>query len=308
MGSLRLGVQCAVFDEEGHVLLSRRGDLNVWNLPGGRLDTGESLEQAAIREVREETGVIVQIEKAVGLHYLADWGRLNVIYTGWPLGGQLQKRTAETRANQYFAPDSLPDMPWRMALEDALAEKRPLPRIINSPHSEVYRVRNQLRWRWVKNLLCGRPEPRFPHFHITAVGLVWNNDHQRLMTFLGREGHILPSVVCDGESAPWLQLTAEIRNHTLIEPHFQWVGMWEDAPRNRIELIFAATIDETECAGQCEWSVPRNIALPSRDMAYVEHTKSSYQNDLVWTINHDDHVSVGDTLSAERIVDKPIEF
>jgi 8-oxo-dGTP pyrophosphatase MutT (NUDIX family) len=272
------------------------------------MDAGESLEQAAVREVREETGAIVQIEKAVGLHYLADWGRLNIVYTGWPLGGQLQKRTAESSANQYFPLDSLPDMPWRTAIDDVTADIRPSPRVITSLPADIRRIRNQLRWRWIKNLLRGRPEPRFPHFQVTAVGLVWNRDHQRLMTFLGREGHILPSVICDGESAPWLQLAMEIREQISIEVDFQWVGVWQDAPRNRIELIFAATVDETECEGQCEWSVPRNIALPSRDMAYVERTKSSYQNYLVWTINHDDAVSVGDTLSAERIADKPSEF
>lgn len=308
MHSLRLGVQCAVFDDEGRVLLSRRGDLNVWNLPGGRLDAGENLEDAVVREVREETGVIIRVEKAVGLHYLADWGRLNFVYTGWPLGGQLQKRTPESCANQYFFLDSLPDMPWRTAIDDVIADIRPSPRVITSRPADIRRIRNQLRWRWVKNLLRGRPEPRFPLFHVTAVGLIWNHDHQRLMTFLGREGHILPSVVCDGGSAPWLQLTAEIRNHISTEPLFQWVGVWQDAPRNRIELIFAATVDEMEWGGQCEWSVPRNIALPSRDMAYAERTKSSYQNDLVWTINHDDHVSVGDTLSAGRIAVKPTEF
>jgi ADP-ribose pyrophosphatase YjhB (NUDIX family) len=300
MRFLRLGVECAVFDDDGRVLLSRRGDLNVWNLPGGRLDNGERLEEAVVREVREETGVIIQVEKAIGLNFLADWGRLNVIYTGWPLGGQLQKRTAETRANQYFAPDSLPRMPWRTALDDVLAGSRPSPRIIASASSEVRRVRMQLRWRWVKNLLRGRPEPRFPRFHVTAVGLVWNRDHLRVMTYLGRDGHILPSVVCDGETAPWSQLAIEIRDRTSVEADFQWVGLWEDTPRNRIELIFAATVEETEFIDQCDWSVPRNIALSSHDMSYVERVKPTYRQDPVWTINHDDHLALGETLLSVK--------
>jgi ADP-ribose pyrophosphatase YjhB (NUDIX family) len=70
---LRLGVVCAVVDDEGRLLLSQRGDLGVWGLPGGRLDAGERLDAAAAREVLEETGVVVKVERAVGLYYLAGW-------------------------------------------------------------------------------------------------------------------------------------------------------------------------------------------------------------------------------------------
>ena len=41
-----------------HVLLQRRGDDGTWGLPGGRLEPGETLEQAARRELREETGLV----------------------------------------------------------------------------------------------------------------------------------------------------------------------------------------------------------------------------------------------------------
>jgi ADP-ribose pyrophosphatase YjhB (NUDIX family) len=129
MSFLRLGVACAVMDDEGRVLLSRRGDLNVWNLPGGRLDSGELLQDAAAREVREETGVIAQIDRPVGLYFWANWARLNVLYTAWPLGGDLQQRTVETRANQYFAPEDVPDMPWSIMALDALAGTRHKPRM-----------------------------------------------------------------------------------------------------------------------------------------------------------------------------------
>ena len=65
--SLRLGVMCAVIDDSGCLLLSQRGDLNTWNLPGGRLDPGETLEEAAVREVEEETGISAETERAVAL-------------------------------------------------------------------------------------------------------------------------------------------------------------------------------------------------------------------------------------------------
>jgi len=58
-----VGVGAIVF-QDGKVLLVRRGREPLkgeWSLPGGRLELGEHLEAAVIREVREETGLIVQV-------------------------------------------------------------------------------------------------------------------------------------------------------------------------------------------------------------------------------------------------------
>ena len=44
-------------NKAGEILLQKRSDSNKWGIPGGMLDYGESAEEAAIREVHEETGV-----------------------------------------------------------------------------------------------------------------------------------------------------------------------------------------------------------------------------------------------------------
>ena len=56
-------VGAVVFDQRGALLVIRRGrppSEGLWSLPGGRVEDGETLEQALVREVREETGLEVE--------------------------------------------------------------------------------------------------------------------------------------------------------------------------------------------------------------------------------------------------------
>lgn len=57
----------SVRDLEGRLLLVRRRDSGTWELPGGRVDVGESAVTAATREVQEESGLRVEITGLVGL-------------------------------------------------------------------------------------------------------------------------------------------------------------------------------------------------------------------------------------------------
>lgn len=50
-------------DEAGRVLLVKEADSGRWSTPGGAIQPGESPEQAAIREVEEETGLTIQIDR-----------------------------------------------------------------------------------------------------------------------------------------------------------------------------------------------------------------------------------------------------
>ena len=64
----RLGAFCIISDQSGHVLLSHRRDLDLGNLPGGGVEQDETPWDAAIREVHEETGLTVTIERLVGIY------------------------------------------------------------------------------------------------------------------------------------------------------------------------------------------------------------------------------------------------
>ena len=57
----------AVRNERGKLLLVRRCDSGTWELPGGRVDVGESAVEAAVRETSEESGLRVRITGLVGL-------------------------------------------------------------------------------------------------------------------------------------------------------------------------------------------------------------------------------------------------
>jgi ADP-ribose pyrophosphatase YjhB (NUDIX family) len=66
--SLVPSVNVAVTNDEGQVLVIRRSDNDNWALPGGAMDVGESIEQAAVRETKEETGVDCEITGLIGIY------------------------------------------------------------------------------------------------------------------------------------------------------------------------------------------------------------------------------------------------
>jgi len=289
--SLRLGVMCAVSDHSGNVLLSRRGDLNIWNLPGGRLDSGERLESAALREVEEETGLEAEIGRAVGLFYLAGWRRMNVLYAASPTGGTLRDKTSETRANRYFSAGSLPQ--GIIGAKEALSETRPQPCIITSTREDLLRLRLRFGLRWVGNRLSGHPEPKFPQFNVRAVAIILGDSTRRVLTLAGPGYNpadtaigfrMLPRVVCDGEIPPWEQLNQLTERVIGSVVDFQWVGLWEDTDRGMFEFVFGATLHERELPNGVQWTTIRNAAFSDRDMAYVERVKVTYPRDPVWTI------------------------
>ena len=63
----RIGV-FAVIEREGRYLLARRRDIGWWNLAGGGLEFGESVEEGLAREVREEIGATITVERLIGVY------------------------------------------------------------------------------------------------------------------------------------------------------------------------------------------------------------------------------------------------
>lgn len=67
----RLSAKVVIHDDSGRCLLLKRslsskGNPGKWDLPGGKVDSGESFEQALLREVTEETGLSISIGRVLG--------------------------------------------------------------------------------------------------------------------------------------------------------------------------------------------------------------------------------------------------
>ena len=65
---LRVGCSAIIFDASDRILLTKRTDNGRWCLPGGGMDSGESASEAIIREVWEETGLQVEVDRLVGIY------------------------------------------------------------------------------------------------------------------------------------------------------------------------------------------------------------------------------------------------
>lgn len=66
-------VSAIIFNERGEVLLQKRRDRNKWCVLSGHVEFGESVEQAIIREIKEETSIASEIVRLVGIYSLPEY-------------------------------------------------------------------------------------------------------------------------------------------------------------------------------------------------------------------------------------------
>jgi 8-oxo-dGTP diphosphatase len=121
-------VACAIpRDEHGRVILLRRGfepGRGRWTFPGGFVDLGESVEDAARREAREELEIDIELDGLVGVYSRADDRVVLIVFAATTRDEP--RMTPEAIATTAFAPD---DLPWddlafwstELALRDLLA-------------------------------------------------------------------------------------------------------------------------------------------------------------------------------------------
>jgi ADP-ribose pyrophosphatase YjhB (NUDIX family) len=109
-----VGAIAIVVDATGRILFSERGDGGGWSLPGGALDPLETPEDAVVREVREETGLEVTIDRFVGIYMhpyaYQDTERMLILHVFvCHLSGGTLRPTGEAPRHGWFDRRALPE-------------------------------------------------------------------------------------------------------------------------------------------------------------------------------------------------------
>ena len=107
-----------IFNEKGEVLLQRRGDCNLWGFPGGTVELGETPQMAAKREVKEETGLDVEVGGLIGIYtdfnvVCSNGDQFQSILMAFELtavGGELLCDNHETLELRYFPLNHMPKL------------------------------------------------------------------------------------------------------------------------------------------------------------------------------------------------------
>jgi len=123
-----VAVGAIVFDPQGRVLLVERGKppgVGQWSVPGGKLELHETLAQAVAREVREETGLVVEVGTlaCVVEPFGDDYHFVILDYFARVIGGELAA-ASDARAVRFVDPAELATLPLSDGLADVLARAR----------------------------------------------------------------------------------------------------------------------------------------------------------------------------------------
>jgi len=119
--SLVVAVTAVVVNDQGELLLQKRTDNDLWGLPGGAMNLGESIGQAVVREVKEETNLDVEPTGVVGIY--SDPGHIiayadgevrqefSICFTARLVGGQLAVGDQESTEVRFVRPSDLDGLP-----------------------------------------------------------------------------------------------------------------------------------------------------------------------------------------------------
>lgn len=116
---LQVGASVIVVDSRNRILLQLRHDNHCWGYAGGAVELDEPVEEAARRELREETGLAAGSLELLGvfsgpeMHYVYPNGdqvsNVDIVYVCRDYSGRLQPQAGEVDDLRFFAPGELPE-------------------------------------------------------------------------------------------------------------------------------------------------------------------------------------------------------
>ena len=153
---LGVAVNVAVI-QDNKILLTQREDFETWILPGGGVDEGESLPQAAIRETKEETGLDVELTKLVGIYFRKNkiFDDHIILFAARQNGGEVKCQPGETIEVEWFPFDKIPSpisIGHKRRIEDVIndvgggvcvTQELTLPNFPKVSRKELYTLRDQ---------------------------------------------------------------------------------------------------------------------------------------------------------------------
>lgn len=107
MSTHTIGAFAVIPDSSSRVLLCHRTDRDMWNLPGGRVEAHESPWDAVIREVAEELGLAVRVQRLLGVYAVPTRADLVLNFLCEPIGGSIQL-SEEADDVQWFSYSDIP--------------------------------------------------------------------------------------------------------------------------------------------------------------------------------------------------------
>jgi ADP-ribose pyrophosphatase YjhB (NUDIX family) len=134
---LRAGIAVIILNEENQVLLQKRADVGLWGIPSGHIEIGETVSEAVIREVKEETNLDIRIKKLIGVYsdphsqvFAYPNGKevhfITTCFLAEITGGELRCNSSESLEIRFFEQKNLPQDLLKMHprwLKDALADR-----------------------------------------------------------------------------------------------------------------------------------------------------------------------------------------
>jgi len=120
-----VGVTAIIFNEKNEVLLFRHTyRQHSWSLPGGYMKSGEHPAEALEREIKEESGFVVSVDKSFKTRTDRTSSRLDLCYLGVFIGGEF-KKSDEVSDYGFFSQDKMPLLRSNQIflIEEALLQK-----------------------------------------------------------------------------------------------------------------------------------------------------------------------------------------